>query len=72
LESECIKNNYNDNPDFFDKYFSNYDDNADNKSVDKNDEYETNNLVIFMKEECVKCNDEDDDFEHFEPTLVIN
>lgn len=76
LESDCIKNNYND-PDFFDKYFSNYDDNlndcnADNKSVDKNDEYETNNLVIFMKEECVKCNDEDDDFEHFELTPVMN
>jgi hypothetical protein len=31
----------------------------------KNDEYDTNNLVIFMKEEHNKC--DEDDFEYFEP-----
>ena len=41
-----------------------------NKSVDKNDEYEANNLVIFMKEECVQY-DEHDDFEHFEEIPLI-
>jgi hypothetical protein len=36
-----------------------------NKGFDKNDEYDTNNLVIFMKEEHNQC--DEDDFEYFEP-----
>jgi len=63
IECECInqrmKNNCDDD-------VGDCDADADkNKSVDKNDEYEINNLVIFMKEERVQY-DEDNDFEHFE------
>lgn len=37
----------------------------DNKGFNKNDEYDTNNLVIFMKEEDIQF--DEDDFEYFEP-----
>ena len=36
-----------------------------NNGFNKNDEYDTNNLVIFMKEEHNQC--DEDDFEYFEP-----
>lgn len=62
--NQCIKNNCNDGVG---------DCNTDankNKSVDKNDEYEANNLVIFMKEERVQY-DEYNDFEYFERIPVL-
>lgn len=40
-----------------------------NKGLNKNDEYDTNNLVIFMKEKHIQC--DEDDFEYFEPMSVL-
>lgn len=62
--NQCIKNNCNDGVG---------DCNTDankNKGFNKYDEYEANNLVIFMKEERVQY-DEDNDFEYFEPIPVL-
>lgn len=62
--NQCIKNNCNNDVGGCDA------DANKNKSVDKNDEYEANNLVIFMKEERVQY-DEPDDFEHFESIPLL-
>jgi len=42
-----------------------YNNDCDTDGFNKNDEYDTNNLVIFMKEEDIQC--DEDDFEYFEP-----
>ncbi len=45
----------------------NTDDNK-NKNLNTNDHHETNDLVVFIKEEHAQC--DEDDFEHFEPIPV--
>ena len=62
--NQCIKNNCNNDVGDCEA------DANKNKGVDKNDEYEANNLVIFMKEERVQY-DEPDDFEHFESIPLL-